>query len=205
MRNQPTKKVDILRLTQLAILLALEAIMAFTPMGFVIVPPISITLMHIPVIIGAILLGPVNGGILGLGFGIFSMIRAATSGNPADVLFSPFASGDPIGSIVMCVISRVMLGVFAGLIFMFIKKFDSKKFIAIIITAGVSTVLHTIMVIGFMGLFFTDFPLKDVLGFVVKVNSIVEICVAMVLCVAVCKPLLKLVKGSSAPRAARRS
>ena len=45
-------------LVQLSLLIALEAVMAFTPLGFIMIPPISITILHIPVIIGAILLGP---------------------------------------------------------------------------------------------------------------------------------------------------
>ena len=50
MRNTNQKT---LRLAQLAILIALEAVLTFTPLGFIMVPPISITLMHIPVIVGA--------------------------------------------------------------------------------------------------------------------------------------------------------
>ena len=68
-----------LRLAQLAILIALEAVLTFTPLGFIMVPPISITLMHIPVIVGAVLMGPVDGGILGHSFGVISMIKASTA------------------------------------------------------------------------------------------------------------------------------
>ena len=39
-------------LVQLSLLIALEAVMAFTPLGFIMIPPISITILHIPVIIG---------------------------------------------------------------------------------------------------------------------------------------------------------
>lgn len=99
MRNTNQKT---LRLAQLAILIALEAVLTFTPLGFIMVPPISITLMHIPVIVGAVLMGPVDGGILGLSFGVFSMIKASTAAaSPADMAFSPFLSGEPVSSIVM--------------------------------------------------------------------------------------------------------
>ena len=104
MRNTNQKT---LRLAQLAILIALEAVLTFTPLGFILVPPISITLMHIPVIVGAVLMGPVDGGILGLSFGVFSMIKASTAAaSPADMAFSPFLSGEPVSSIVMCIIPR---------------------------------------------------------------------------------------------------
>ena len=42
-----------MRLAQLAMLIAIQAILTFTPLGFIMIPPISITIMHIPVIIGA--------------------------------------------------------------------------------------------------------------------------------------------------------
>ena len=63
-------------LVQLSLLIALEAVMAFTPLGFIMIPPISITILHIPVIIGAILMGPTYGGILGGAFGVLAMIKA---------------------------------------------------------------------------------------------------------------------------------
>ena len=88
---------------RLALLAAILVVLAYTPLGFITIPPISITLMHIPVIIGSLMLGTTYGGILGLIFGLVSMLKAATSPNPADLVFSPFASGMPIQSFVMCI------------------------------------------------------------------------------------------------------
>ena len=67
------------RLTQLSLLIALLAVLGFTPLGFIMIPPVSITLMHIPVIIGAILLGPLDGAILGGVFGCISLFKAVTT------------------------------------------------------------------------------------------------------------------------------
>ena len=105
------------RLAQLALFIALLAVLTFTPLGFLIVPPVSITFLHIPVIIGAILMGTKSGAILGGAFGILSMIRASFSSNPIDLLFSPFASGAPVQSIIMCIIPRILLGVIAALLY----------------------------------------------------------------------------------------
>ena len=97
MRNQNTRT-----LAQLAILIALLAVLTFTPIGFIMVPPVSITLMHIPVIVGAMLMGPKQGGVLGLAFGLFSMIKASTAAaSPVDMAFSPFLSGEPVASLVL--------------------------------------------------------------------------------------------------------
>ena len=37
-------------LVQLSLLIALEAVMAFTPLGFIMIPPISITILHLSLI-----------------------------------------------------------------------------------------------------------------------------------------------------------
>ena len=60
------------RLAELAVLLALEIIIAFTPLGTIQVGPIAATLGHIPVIIAAVVLGTAEGAFMGfvLGTGI---------------------------------------------------------------------------------------------------------------------------------------
>ena len=79
-----------MRLAQLAMLIAIQAILTFTPLGFIMIPPISITIMHIPVIIGAVTMGPLFGGILGASFGVMSMLKATfAAASPADIIFSP--------------------------------------------------------------------------------------------------------------------
>ena len=65
MKNNKT-----LMLTQLALLTAIEVILTFTPLGFIMIPPVSITVLHIPVIVGAILTGKKGGAVLGGVFGI---------------------------------------------------------------------------------------------------------------------------------------
>ena len=63
-------------MVQLAFLLAIMVILTFTPLGFIMLPSGAITIMHIPVIIGAVTMGPLYGGILGGSFGLLSMIKA---------------------------------------------------------------------------------------------------------------------------------
>lgn len=194
MSNVKKKPTNILVLAQLGILIALQAVLAFTPLGFIIIPPLpAVTLMHIPVIIGAVLLGPFYGGTLGLSFGIMAMIRATTSGSPIDMLFSPFTSPNPVASIVMCIVTRILLGVIAGYLFIWLKKLKWCKsdFAAIPITSAVATICHTVMVLGCLWAFFDQLALKDVFMSVIAINGLLEIAAAMVITTAVCKPLLK--------------
>ena len=112
--SQTTRKTA--RLVQYALLMALLAVLGFTPLGFIMVPPVSITILHIP---GAVLFGPGCGALLGLEFGLISMVRAIMAPTPPiDMLFSPAASGAPVQSIVMCILPRVLLGVIAGALFL---------------------------------------------------------------------------------------
>lgn len=176
-------------LTQLSLLIALEAVMAFTPLGFPTIPPISLTILHIPVIIGAILMGPTCGGILGAAFGILAMIKASFSGNPADLLFTPFASGAPVQSIVMCIVPRVLLGVFAALLYRLVKRLMG-DIPALAVSCVLASMLHTVMVLGCMWLFFSAMPLRDVFITAASLNCILEMVAAGVVGTAVCKPVM---------------
>ena len=57
-----------------ALMAAIVIVLANTPLGMIQLPIIKATTVHIPVIIGAILLGPFAGGVLGAVFGICSVI-----------------------------------------------------------------------------------------------------------------------------------
>ena len=59
---------------------AFSVVLSMTPIGYIPIPRLGIdaTTMHIPVIIGAILGGPMVGTIVGLIFGVSSFLRAAT-------------------------------------------------------------------------------------------------------------------------------
>ncbi len=191
MTNTHTKT---LKLAQMAILIALLAVLTFTPLGFIMVPPVSITLMHIPVIIGAVMMGPVEGGILGLAFGIFSMIKASTAAvSPVDMAFSPFLSDNPVASVVLCILPRILLGVIAGGLYLSTKyallKGLKRDVLATGVTAVAASFCHTALVMGLLWGLFRALPLRNVLLTIVSVNSVLEMLAAAVLVTAVCKPL----------------
>ena len=57
-----------------AFLGAIEIVLTLTPIGYIPLGPIRATTMHLPVILAGILFGPKIGGILGLIFGITSLL-----------------------------------------------------------------------------------------------------------------------------------
>lgn len=191
MSNTSKKTVQ---MTQLALLIALLTVLGLTPLGFIQIPPIAITLMHIPVIIGAIVLGPTYGSILGLAFGILSMVRATMTGvSPADLAFSPFASGVPIQSILMSVVPRVLLGLIAGFLYQWLSDKIKNRSVVIGISAGVATLVHTVLVLGFMAVFFADLGVtfQAIILTVLSLNGLLELIAGIIISIGVCIPLMK--------------
>ena len=107
-----------------ALLIAVMLVLNFTGLGLIPIPflPLKVTTLHIPVIIGACLLGPKVGGVLGGAFGLLSFItHSFIAPTVTSFVFTPLYSlGDYHGnffSLVICFVPRILIGVFAGLIY----------------------------------------------------------------------------------------
>ena len=187
-KRNKTLKATIL----LTMFLAIEAVLAFTPVGFIMIPPVSITILHIPVIVASVVMGYKYGAVVGFMFGLFSCIRATVSGSPGDMLFSFVISGAPIASIIRCFVPRILLGILPDLINKFLRKIRVGEIISFGISAGISTLVHSFSVLFFMWLFFNSFPLVAVFQTIVGLNCIVEGIAAVIVCAAVCRPLVKM-------------
>lgn len=194
-----SKRGSIRKLTQFSLLLAIEIILGVTPLGLIMLPTAAITLLHIPVIIGAVVMGPMAGALLGGTFGVIALFKASTAAaSPVDILFSPFLSGNPLASIVMCIVPRILLGVFAALLFRLLKNRFKNNVWSIGISAALATALHTIMVLGCLFLFFSDAmgstfagAINAIFATLISLNGSLEILAAVVVAVPVCKALLK--------------
>ena len=188
------------RLTQLALLAAIEVLLAFTPLGFIQLPIVSITMLHIPVIIGAIILGPKEGGFLGLVMGGCSMIRSVTSATMVSLLINPTTSGNPLASVIMTFVPRILIGVVAGYVYLAMKKKGIATSVSVGTAAVCGSLTNTILFLGSMAVFFQSFPLASLLATIVGVNSLAEIAAAAVISIAVCIPLMKSMKKKVIPK-----
>lgn len=104
-------------------LAAIELLMSFTFLGYIHIPPISVTIAYLPILVAGCLFGPVESVIMGFIFGIASMYKAsATYVMPADAVFSPFLSGFPPYSMLLSVGTRALFGFVAGMAFLLVKK-----------------------------------------------------------------------------------
>lgn len=118
------KQIAIKRNVQIALLIAIEILLTFTPLGFIYIPFLGInaTLVHIPVLVGGALLGAGPGALLGTVFGICSMANSTLRPGLTAFVFSPFVSAGLFGfsgilrSIVIALIPRILVGVVAGLL-----------------------------------------------------------------------------------------
>lgn len=186
------QSANLRNLTKLALLLALEIVMAFTPLGMLQIPPVSLTIMHIPVIIGGILMGWKAGAFLGGAFGVLSIIRSTfAAAGPVDMAFNPALSGNPLGSLVMAIVPRVLLGVTAALVYRLVLKLGGGRQTVSLIAASVAACLvHSFGVLWLLSTFFSLLTLKEVFEAIIAFNGIIELAVAVVASVAVCRAVL---------------
>lgn len=138
-RNMMQKRTR--RIVITGVLSAISIFLGMTRLGFIPwISGASLTIMQVPVIIGAILEGPVVGMVIGLVFGVFSLIQAAVAPTgPTDVWFT-----NPLLSI----LPRLFIGPIAWLVYSGLKRW---KVPAIIAAAILGSLTNTVLVLGMIG------------------------------------------------------
>ncbi len=198
------KKSETLKLTTTAIFTAILVLMAFTPLGYLKTGGLEISFSMIPVALGAMLLGPACGAILGAVFGITSYIQCfGMSAFGAALLgISPFLT------VVVCIIPRTLMGWLTGLIFGAIQKgvsasqHKSVKLLPYIVSSLAAPILNTLLFMTTLCVCFynTDFiqglakslDSGNVFMFVilfVGINGLIEAIVSAVICIPSSKAL----------------
>ncbi|MCI8959672.1 MAG: ECF transporter S component [Lachnospiraceae bacterium] len=146
------KSKDTRWLTSVALMAAIVILLANTPLGMIQLPIIKATTVHIPVILGAILLGPAAGAVLGAVFGICSMISNTMAPTLLSFAFSPFMSMTGIlGAVKAVWISvgcRIMIGVVAGWVWIVLKKLKMNHLAALAVTGFTGSMVNTVFVMG---------------------------------------------------------
>lgn len=127
------KSFNIRKMAIVGVLGAISAVLGMTPLGFIPVGPTRATIMHIPVIIGAIMEGPVVGALVGLIFGLFSIFQAITNPTPVSVVFL-----NPIVS----VLPRVLIGVVTYYVYNSLKKLGNKKTLGVLYIFWIGIILY---------------------------------------------------------------
>lgn len=187
-----------------ALTAAIVILLANTPLGMIQLPLIKATTVHIPVILGAILFGPLAGALLGGVFGICSLISNTVAPTILSFAFTPFLSQDFAGifkAIWVSVGCRILIGVAAGWLWILLKKLRVNSTIALPITGFAGAMVNTITVMGSIYLLFAqeyaqaqNVGITAVFGLImgtVTASGIPEAIVAAILVTALGKVLLK--------------
>lgn len=147
MNNKPNLK----KMTELAIFIAIIIVMKLTGLSSVPVGPLVMTFTMVPIAIGAMLLGPAEGAVLGFVYGITSLYDAITG---ASAMTGFFFQLSPVHTVILCVVTRTLVGLLTGLIFKALKKIDKKKIVCYYVGGLMAPMLNTILFMGYIVLVF---------------------------------------------------
>lgn len=200
--NQHMNKT--LYLVELAAVVAIILLMSFTPIGYLKVGVFDITLLSVPVAVGAMVLGVKGGLVCGLAWGLTSFYRGITTGG---VMFAI----NPVGNIVTAIVTRMLVGVLVGLIFQILHDKKATKKVSFVIAGLMCPVLNTILFMSSFVFFFYNteiiqgqiqtlvekgHQINNVFGYIVAAVGIQAVVEAVVCCLgasaiaAACYPML---------------
>lgn len=189
---------------------AIIIIMAFVPyLGYINLVLIKATLIHVPVIIGSIILGPKKGGFLGFVFGCTSLINNTINASLLSFAFSPFYSIGEVGgnfcSLIICFVPRILVGIVPFFVYTGIKKLfkqnQNADWLALPVAGILGAFTNTALVMSFIFIFFKEqFAIVkeisvdtvfNVILTIVATNGVPEAIVAAILATAICKALFR--------------
>ena len=198
-----TRKRDTRWLVLLALFVAIEIFLNVTGIGLIPLPLIKASTLHIPVIIGAVLMGPLAGGILGGVFGLCSIWSNSTAPGLLSFAFSPFLATSAVGAVKTIWIAfgcRVLIGVVAGWLWIALKKLRVNDLAALPVVGVGGALTNTGLVMTSIYLLLSpefaaakNIAMEAVLGGVMAIvaaNGVPEAIAAAVLVTAIGKAML---------------
>lgn len=200
------KRYDTKQLVLSALFGAIVVVLAFTPIGFIQLGVSKATIIHVPVIIGSILLGPKMGAGLGALFGATSLVSNTAAPVLSSFVFSPFipvpgtASGSPL-ALVICFVPRILVGVLPWYVFRFLARYRFNKSRCLVLAGVAGSAVNTLLVMHLIYFLFKDAyagvkgispdAVYGVIATVIFANGIPEAVVAGALVLVVCKGVLR--------------
>lgn len=203
------KNEKILGMVQLAMFTAIIALLAFTPLlGYIPLGITRVTIIHIPVILGSILLGSKKGAFLGFVFGLTSLIINTVNPTATSFVFTPFGTiGSTQGnfaSLLICFIPRILVGVVPYWVCRLFHKFNWNRFVGYGFAAVLGSMTNTILVMNMIYLFFAKSyaaatnkavdVLYDAILYVITFNGVLEALVAALIVIPLAAALTTALK-----------
>ena len=187
------KKLSIRNFVVLALLIAILLLMSMTPLGYLNIGPLAITLNVVPLAVAAVALGPAGGLICGCVFGLTSFLQCLGVGGSSAMGVMLF-SINPFLAFVQRFVPRALDGLLLGWIYRGLSK-KAKPYVACAITGFLSAFLNTLLFMTALLILFggTEYVQglvagRNLLVFVcafVGVNAVAEMAAATVLTGAV--------------------
>ena len=194
------KQLKTSQITMLGLMIAILLLMAYTPLGYLNIGPLAITLNMIPVAISAIVLGPVGGAIAGAVFGITSFLQCIGIGGTS-AMGAMLFSINPILAFIQRFIPRLLDGLLLGYIFQGLRKKTKNIYASCAVTGFFSAFLNTLFFMTLLVVLFGNTEYiqglmggKNVIVFIctfVGVNAICEMLSATIVTGAVGAALYK--------------
>ncbi|MCO7125654.1 ECF transporter S component [Sporolactobacillus shoreicorticis] len=186
------------RLVLISVFTAIIILQNFVPfLGYIPIGVFSLTIIHLTVIVVALVLGPVEGAIIGGVWGMTTFIRAFTF--PSSPI-APIVFTNPLISVV----PRILVGFVAGYLFLLLKKTKRSRIICMSIAALFGSITNTVLVLGLIYIFYrvpyANYLQIDVskllpaLFVVVVTNGIAEALAACFISPMIAKPLMAIRK-----------
>ena len=200
-------KTSTRELVLVALFCAIILIMAFTPMiGYIPLGFTRATIIHIPVIIASITLGPKKGAFLGFVFGLTSLINNTINPTVTSFAFTPFFSlgnAEPSWlSLIVCFVPRILVGVVPYYVRKLTKKLPD--IVSYSVAGLLGSLTNTILVMNLIYFLFKESyaaasgkaveVLYSAIGSIILINGVPEAIVAAVITFAICKALAKTVR-----------
>lgn len=195
-----------LGMVQVALFAALIIILAFTPfLGYIPLGFTRATIIHIPVIIGSLMLGAKKGALLGFVFGLTSFINNTINPTATSFVFTPFFElGEihgGIGSIIICFLPRILVGVIPYYVYQGLSRITSRQTISLAAAGLCGALTNTLLVMNLIYVFFREayasanqVAEEAVYTFILSIigiNGIPEAIVAALLVSLICRILFK--------------
>ena len=187
------------RLARMALLVAIIILLTFTPLGYITLPFIAATTIQMPVIIGAVMMGPMAGLALGIAFGLSALCKVLMMPG-ADPVATAILSYNFFLYAVIAIVPRGLMGWLSGLLFAGLNKtLPNQRLVSYGITGFVGSMLNTIFYLGSLWLMASGIVAEvysmDISGVgamvmtVAATAGIPEAIVSCVIVAAVCRAL----------------
>ena len=142
------RKVNVRRMAVISVLSAISIVLSMIPfVGYIPLGPVKATIMHVPVIVGAVIEGPVVGAAVGLIFGLTSLFKAFTEPS-----ITSFCFMNPIIS----VLPRILIGVVSYYVYKLIYKISKRVYLSGFVAGVLGSLTNTIGVMGLIYVIYAD-------------------------------------------------